>query len=84
MWNKRCWKLTSQSEIGRPYCEGKEVYQHFISKRNKIDLCSLHQCMREADFGTIDGAIAGGFDDGKERGKIRVQYYAVHKVLAGS
>ena len=37
--------------------------------------------MGEADFGTIDGTIAGRFDDGKERRKIRIQYYAVDEVL---
>lgn len=26
---------------------------------------SIHQSMRESDFGTIHGAISGGFEDGE-------------------
>ena len=33
----------------------------------------LHQGMREADFGTVDGAIAGGFDDGKKAGILGIK-----------
>lgn len=29
--------------------------------------------MRKADFGTVNGAIAGGFEDGEERGEVRVE-----------
>lgn len=34
----------------------------------------LHQSMGEADFGTIDGAISGGFDDGEERREFGIEY----------
>jgi hypothetical protein len=38
--------------------------------------------MGEADFGSINSAIAGRFDDGKERREVRIEYDAVNKVLA--
>lgn len=29
--------------------------------------------MRKADFGTVDGAIAGSFEDGKKRGEVGIE-----------
>lgn len=40
--------------------------------------------MGKAHFGTVDGAIAGGFDDSEEGRKIRVQYYVVDELLNNS
>jgi hypothetical protein len=42
----------------------------------------LHQGMGEAHFGSINSTIAGGFDDGKERREVRIQYDTVDEVLA--
>lgn len=41
----------------------------------------LHQRMREADFGTVDGAIAGGFDEGEDFGVLRVTDKAIDSIL---
>jgi hypothetical protein len=41
----------------------------------------LHQGMGEAHFGSINSTIAGGFDDGKERREVRIQYDTVDEVL---
>lgn len=38
--------------------------------------------MGEADFGTIDGTVAGRLDNSKERREIGVEYYAVDGILA--
>jgi hypothetical protein len=38
--------------------------------------------MGEADFGSINSTIAGGFDDSKERRKVRVEDDTVDEVLA--
>jgi hypothetical protein len=40
--------------------------------------------MGKADFGTVDSTIAGGFDNGQERRKIWIEYYAVDEILAKS
>ena len=37
--------------------------------------------MRKADFGSVDGAIAGGFDDGEIVGVLGVENYAVDSFL---
>lgn len=50
--------------------------------KEKRGLAFLHQSMGEADFGTVNGTIAGRFDDGKERRQVRVEYYRVDEVLA--
>lgn len=44
-----------------------------LSKRSLSEQKDHDQRMREADFGSVDGAIAGGFDDGEERGEVGVQ-----------
>ena len=39
--------------------------------------------MREPDFSTIDGAVAGCFDNGKDIGILRVEYKTVDRILCG-
>ena len=41
----------------------------------------LHQRMREADFGTVDGAIAGCFDEGEDFGVLRVTDESIDSIL---
>ena len=60
----------------------KENCQHLDVRSEESKLNLLHQSMGEPDFGTIYGTIAGRFDDGKERRKIRVKDYAVDEILA--
>ena len=50
-----------------------------------IDDCmhgmGLHKCVRKADFGTIDSAIAGCFDDGKVVGIFGINDDSVNSLL---
>lgn len=39
--------------------------------------------MRKADFGAVDRAIAGAFDDRKEGRKVRVQDKSIEAFLCG-
>lgn len=39
--------------------------------------------MRESDFGAVDGAIAGAFDDRKQRRKIRIEDESIEAFLCG-
>jgi len=41
----------------------------------------LHQGVREANFGSVDGAIAGCFDEGKIVGILRVEDDAIESLL---
>jgi len=41
----------------------------------------LHEGVREADFGSVDGAIAGGFEEGEVVGIFGVQDDAVDVLL---
>ncbi len=41
----------------------------------------LHEGVREADFGSVNGAIAGGFEEGEVVGVLGVQDDAVDVLL---
>ena len=42
----------------------------------------IHERMRKADFGTVDGAIAGCFDYCKETGVLWIEYYVTDRILS--
>lgn len=41
----------------------------------------LHKCVRKANFSSVDGAIAGCFDESEVVGVLRIQDYAIESLL---
>ena len=58
---ERLRRRTFQSGKGTP-CYGKSRMSALKPSSMEGVIC-LHQSMGKADFGTIDGTIAGGFDN---------------------
>ena len=47
----------------------------FFPHRARAEQEDHHQGMREADFCAVDGAVAGGFENGEEGGEVGVEDY---------
>ena len=55
----------------------------FLFERPRAKYEDHDEGVREADFCSVDGAIAGGFDDGEERGEVGVEDYGFDCFLRG-
>ncbi len=56
-----------------------------ISESSMVSPCRvdvLHKCVRKANFSSVDGAIAGCFDESEVVGVLRVQDYAIESLLS--
>lgn len=47
-------------------------------KKGVSEGACVHECMREADFGAVDSAIAGGLEDGEEIVVARIENDALN------
>jgi hypothetical protein len=65
-------QLTFQIGRGIPFYTPSESALVATTSDRPSLVCFLHQCMWKSDFCSVDGAIAGGLDDGQEGREVRI------------
>ena len=67
-----------EDHAARPESVGNREHQ---GRTLGAECCSVHQGVREADFGTVDGAVARGLDDGEEVCISRIEHDVIQRLL---